>query len=269
MAPVTSIVMSKMAAEGCSTTLLGGSEAPRWLTVLVWVVKTPGYSASAVMNPIRIAAPASESSTPAILASRDGRCAGLDPGTTTPARNTSSGSRGSVLVRAAMVPPCLIRPTLSLPRLPGASQGRTAGAPRDGRLLRCPRHGILKRLAAGSRRTRRWRGAAVKQLLANQGGCRWTGRLGVPQTGPATSAGQDARVVHQLDSPDDQDRGHENGQEHLGRGRLGQREGNDPQHEGDPGQGGLDPADPVEQVVVPHHQIGNDAQDQPGGRHPP
>ena len=29
-------VMSKMAAEGCSTTLLDGSDAPRWLTVLVW-----------------------------------------------------------------------------------------------------------------------------------------------------------------------------------------------------------------------------------------
>jgi hypothetical protein len=38
MVPVTSMVTSKMAAEGCRTTLLGGSEAPRWLTVLVWVV---------------------------------------------------------------------------------------------------------------------------------------------------------------------------------------------------------------------------------------
>jgi hypothetical protein len=32
------MVMSKMAAGGCRTTLFGGSEAPRWLTVLVWVV---------------------------------------------------------------------------------------------------------------------------------------------------------------------------------------------------------------------------------------
>jgi hypothetical protein len=38
MVPVTSMVTSKMAAEGCRTTLVGGSEAPRWLTVLVWVV---------------------------------------------------------------------------------------------------------------------------------------------------------------------------------------------------------------------------------------
>jgi hypothetical protein len=38
MAPVTSIVISKIAAEGCRTTLSGGSVAPRWLTVFVWVV---------------------------------------------------------------------------------------------------------------------------------------------------------------------------------------------------------------------------------------
>jgi hypothetical protein len=32
------MVTSKMAAEGCRTKLLGGSEAPRWLRVLAWVV---------------------------------------------------------------------------------------------------------------------------------------------------------------------------------------------------------------------------------------
>ena len=38
-------------------------------------------------------------------------------------------------------------------------------------------------------------------------------------------------MVHQLDSPHDQDRGHEDGQQHLGYGRLGQGERNDAQHE--------------------------------------
>jgi hypothetical protein len=32
------MVRLKMAAEGCRTTLSGGSVAARWLTVLAWVV---------------------------------------------------------------------------------------------------------------------------------------------------------------------------------------------------------------------------------------
>jgi hypothetical protein len=37
-APVTSIVRSKIAADGWVTTLFGGSEAPRWLSVSAWVL---------------------------------------------------------------------------------------------------------------------------------------------------------------------------------------------------------------------------------------
>ena len=42
IAPVTTIVRSKIAAEGCRTTLSGGSDAPRWLSVFAWVVNTAG-----------------------------------------------------------------------------------------------------------------------------------------------------------------------------------------------------------------------------------
>jgi hypothetical protein len=36
--PVAGIVPSKIAADGWTTTLFGGSLAPRWLSVSAWVV---------------------------------------------------------------------------------------------------------------------------------------------------------------------------------------------------------------------------------------
>ena len=64
------MVPSKIAADGCTTTLWVGWLAPRWLSVSAWVVYGPGEGLGPVMDPMRIATPAKDSRSPAMRRSR-------------------------------------------------------------------------------------------------------------------------------------------------------------------------------------------------------
>jgi hypothetical protein len=64
--PATIIAMSKIVAEGCSTTLCGGRLPPRSPIVFSSVKYGAGYNASAVMMLNRMPAPATASNAPAV-----------------------------------------------------------------------------------------------------------------------------------------------------------------------------------------------------------
>ena len=131
----------------------------------------------------------------------------------------------------------------------GAALGLLIGA-----AVQAPR----ARIATGSRRMRRWRGAAGKRLLATAvagvpAGYRYRSPVRRPAPGrmPAWSISSTAHTIR----IEAMKTASSTSAAAVSAGRAQRSPAR-----GRPGKGGLGLADPVEQVVAPDHEIGNDAE---------